>query len=222
MEDKILLVKMKHKRILSFTVALSFLIFISVPAFAGWLIYHKPAFKGKVIDAETKEPIEGAVVVVTYSKETIGIPHKYSSIIDVRETLTDKNGEFYIPRYITVIQPLSFEDMANFIVFKPGYGSLPNYQTVPSGITPGDQEIFFSKDIGSEGELEMWVKEEKGPKLKKGKVTFGIVELPKLKTREERLRASRVGVSGYGSKDLPLLYKALNEEERYLGIPERE
>ena len=68
----------------------------------------------------------------------------------------------------------------------------------------------------------MWVKEEKGPKLKKGKVTFGIVELPKLKTREERLRASRVGVSGYGSKDLPLLYKALNEEERYLGIPELE
>jgi len=222
MDDKILLVKMKHKRILSFTVALSFLIFISVPAFAGWLIYHKPAFKGKVIDAETKEPIEGAVVVVTYSKETIGIPHKYSSIIDVRETLTDKNGEFYIPRYITMIQPLSFEDMANFIIFKSGYGSFPNYQAVPSGITPIDQETFFSRDIGSEGELEMWVKEEKGPVLKISQVTFGIVELPKLKTREERIKASRIGVTEYRSKDLPLLYKALNEEQIDLGIPESE
>ena len=198
------------------------IIFVSGTSFAGWFIYHKPAYKGRVIDAETKEPIEGAVVVVTYTKETMGIPHKYSSIINVRETLTDQNGEFYIPRYFTMIQPLSFEDMANFIIFKPAYGSFPNYQTVPSGITPVEQETFFLQDTGSEGELEMWVKEEKGPVLKISKVTFGIVELPKLRTREERLRASRVGVSGYGSKDLPLLYKVLNEEERYLGIPERE
>lgn len=222
MEDKILLITMNQKKILIFIALLSALVFTSVPAFAGWLIYHKPALKGKVIDAETKEPIEGAVVVVTYSKETLGIPHKYSSIINVRETLTDKNGEFYIPRYITMIQPLSFEGMANFIIFKPGYGSFPNYQTVPSGIPPIDQETFFLKNTGSEGELEMWVKEEKGPVLKISKVTFGVVELPKLKTREERIKASMVGITEYRSKDLPLLYKALNEEERYLGIPERE
>ena len=129
------------------------IILVSGTSFAGWLIYHKPAYKGRVIDAETKEPIEGAVVVVTYTKETMGIPHKYSSIINVRETLTDQNGEFYIPRYITMIQPLSFEDMANFIIFKSGYGSFPNYQAVPSGITPVDQETFFSRDIGSEREL---------------------------------------------------------------------
>ena len=80
MEVEILLVKMNRKRIVILIALLSFLVFASVPAFAGWLIYHKPAFKGKVINAETKGPIEGAVVVVTYTKETLGIPHKYSEL----------------------------------------------------------------------------------------------------------------------------------------------
>ena len=31
-------------------------------------LYSKPEFRGRVIDAETKQPIEGAVVVVLYEK----------------------------------------------------------------------------------------------------------------------------------------------------------
>jgi len=46
----------------------------SSDSFAGWLIYHKPEFKGKVIDAKTKEPLEGAVVVVAYYQKTFGWP----------------------------------------------------------------------------------------------------------------------------------------------------
>ena len=77
-------------RFLNFSVTLGilyeytiiFLIFISIfilnssPSFAIWPIYHKPEFKGKVIDAETKEPIEGAVVVVVYNKITYAIIEK--------------------------------------------------------------------------------------------------------------------------------------------------
>ena len=37
----------------------------------SWPIYSKPEFRGRVIDAETKQPIEGAVVVVLY--EEMGI-----------------------------------------------------------------------------------------------------------------------------------------------------
>ena len=185
-----------------------------------WMIYHKPAFKGKVIDAETKEPIEGAVVVVVYHKTSMGIAHSYSVIINVRETLTDKNGEFYITSYTTLIQPLSWENMANFIIFKPGYGNFPAYQKVPSGIKPKDEQTFFSRDVGKEGELEMWVDGEKQPELKKIKVTFGIVELPKLKTREERLRAITFPSGDVGSKELPLLYKAINEENKRFGLGE--
>lgn len=185
-----------------------------------WMIYHKPAFKGKVIDAETKEPIEGAVVVVTYSKTTHFPPEAQSSTINVREILTDKNGEFYISSYTAIIQPLSTESMANFIIFKPGYGSFPAYQTAPAGIAPVDQQEYFSKDIGREGELELWVKEEKGPELREFKVTFGVVELPRLKTREERLNSLRSANlhDEVPWKAIKKLMHSINEEYKSLGI----
>ena len=47
----------------------------------AWLIYHKPAFKGKVIDAETKKPIEGAVVVVVYKKILAGLGPDRKSVV---------------------------------------------------------------------------------------------------------------------------------------------
>ena len=175
---------------IGFLTVILFSIIAVPPAHAlWWMGYHKPAFKGKVIDAETKEPIEGAVVVVVYHKTSMGIAESYSVTINVKEALTDKNGEFYIPSYTTLIQPLSWENMANFIIFKPGYGNFPVYQRTPSGIKPKDEEIFFSRETGKEGELEMWIDGEKQPELKTIKVTFGVVELPKLKTREEREKA---------------------------------
>ena len=44
--------------------------------FAGWLIYHKPAFRGRIIDAETKKPIEGAVVVAKYVNVNLKLTHR--------------------------------------------------------------------------------------------------------------------------------------------------
>lgn len=110
-------------RILIFSMLL--VAFMATSSEAGWLIYHKPEFKGKVIDAETKEPIEGAVVVVVYNKHTLisGPGGGYTSVIKVKETLTDKNGEFYFSPYTTLIQPNSVEDTAEFIIYKPGYKS---------------------------------------------------------------------------------------------------
>ncbi|MRS01865.1 hypothetical protein EG832_01320 [bacterium] len=181
---------------------------------AGWLIYHKPEFRGKVIDAETKEPIEGAVVVVAYFKYTIGIAGRDTSVIKTKETITGNNGEFYFPAYTTVIQPLSGEDKAEFIIYKPGYGSFPNYQLAPS-FKLTDQEKFFSRGIGGTGDLS-------GTVNTIVKVTFGIVELPKLKTRKERLRAMPSWPSeSPGDKratELPLLYKAIFEEDKRLGL----
>lgn len=200
---------------------ISFLIGSVTPSHAfWWMVYHKPEFKGKVIDAETKEPIEGAVVVVTYSKTTHLPPEAYSRIINVRETVTNKNGEFYIPSYTTIIQPLSSEDMANFIIFKPGYGSFPDWRVSPSKGTEVHFEDFFSMDYGVEKEV-LWREPWKiGAEFKRIKVTFGIVELPKLKTREERLNATHITLTNFRSKDLPLLYKAINEEYKHFGLEE--
>lgn len=187
-------------------------------SYAGWLIYSKPELKGKVIDSETKEPIEGAVVVAMYSKRTIGGPGgAYSSIIKVKEQLTDKKGEFKFSSYTTLIQPLSTESLVTFIVFKPGYGSFPGYHKVLSGIKPKDQETYFSKETGSMGELDMWVKTEKHPDLVRFKVAFGIVELPKLKTKEERRKVS-VGPEGERSdwKNQKQFIKLIRQEWEYL------
>jgi hypothetical protein len=197
------------KYVISCLILASTLILNASYAHAAWLIYHKPEFRGKVIDAATKEPIEGAVVVVIYSKYTAGIAGRDVSVIKAKETLTDKNGEFYFPSYTTIIGPLSGDDHASFLIYKPGYGR-PIYS--PYGITPVYEEIFFSKGIGTTGDLDL------GPNFDMVRITFGIVELPKLTTREERLKAFPITPAHIGSKELPLLYKAINDERRSLGL----
>ncbi|MBI5674555.1 MAG: hypothetical protein HZC48_01840 [Nitrospirae bacterium] len=203
-------------RLKCFFVIVGIVLLLTSESVAGWLIYNKPEFKGKVIDAETKEPIEGAVVVVVYKKHSLisGPGGGYSSVIKIKETLTDKKGEFYFPSYTTVIQPNSIEDYAEFIIYKPGYGSYPNYQVTPHGLNAESEYIFFSKGIGSAGELEALVQR----KIETIKVTFGLVELPKLKTREERLKAITYPYGDVQSKEMPLLYKAINEERQRFGL----
>jgi len=186
--------------------------------FGGWLIYHKPEFKGKVIDAESKAPIEGAVAVVVYNKHSLisGPGGGYSSVIKVKEMLTDNNGEFHFPAYTTLIQPNSVEDFAEFIIYKPGYGNFPNQQTIPRGLGAESEELFFSKGIGNTGELEALVHGE----IKMIKITFGIVELPMIKSVEEWLKSQPSTPTDFGAKELPLLYQAINEERKRHGLGE--
>ena len=200
--------------------ALLFLIalFAPAPSHASWLIYNKPAFHGKVIDAETKEPIEGAVVVVEYKKGTIGVPQAYYSVMEVKEALTDKNGDFHIPSYTTIIQPLSIEGYASFIIYKPGYASFPGYilgekyrasAPLKHKMSLDAIEEYFSRPLGETGEIK-W-------DIGKATVTYGIVELPKLQTREERIKAKPAPVGEKSDwKKQKQLIKAIREEWRYL------
>ncbi len=205
--------KKKGFRIFSAAVIIVFLI---AAAFPGWLFFHKPAFRGRVLDAGTGEPIEGAVVVVMYYKERI-VYHLFlrviaamlggmSDIIEVKETLTDKNGDFGIAPYTAMINPLTREGDTDFIIFKPGYGRLP------LGF-PGDgMEKFFSEHFGIKGELEDYIPYE-GRKMVQ--ITFGIVTLPKMKTGEV---SSPSRPSALNSGNSPLLHKVVNEYRRSLGF----
>jgi len=185
--------------------------------FAGWLIYHKPAFRGMVIDAETKKPIEGAVVVAMYYKYPIisGPGGGSASIMHIKEALTDKKGEFRIPSYTTVIQPLSIEDLTEFIIYKPGYGSHPVSLTYPLFyFRPYEEEGFFSKKLGTKEEKHVL---KLGKTIKTLSINYGVVELPPLKTRKERLGAVPSTPTDE-IKDTPLLYKAINEEYKGFGL----
>jgi hypothetical protein len=181
---------------------------------ASWLIYHKPAFKGKVIDAETKQPIEGVVVVVVYRTWQWWFLEAYPKIVNIRETLTDKQGIFRIPSYTTIIDPVSISRFVDFIIFKPGYG----YPT-PSGMSADDREIFFSEGFGEMRDMELLtgsVQEGNGPHMRWFKITFGIVELAPVKTWEERRNAIPGDITDYPKSKYPILNDINHEEYQWV------
>ncbi len=97
-------------------------------------------FKGKVIDADTKEPIEGAIVVASWTEEAPTAAGSTSRLRDVKETLTDKNGEWAIKgpsgkgifSWLRFFTSLYSARPPVFIVFKPGYCSWPKGFGVPA------------------------------------------------------------------------------------------
>jgi len=142
---------------------ISLLIIIFFPLSAGCAITKEfGPYYGKVIDAETKEPIEGAAVLVVFYTESYGPAGAITHYADALETATDKNGEFNFPPHrITLFRPLQgWVKHGYFTIFRPGFGHYPESKVVkpmfvPNGSLPKDQYI--------------------------------IIELPKYKSKEERL-----------------------------------
>lgn len=189
--------------------AVMLIIFFLSPQIAGagsgWLIYHERLFKGKVIDVETKEPIEGAVVVAQYHSNVLGPAGSHTTLIDVQEALTDSKGEFFIPSKTRIISPLSVGDDTSFLVWKPGY----NRKDIWGG-------YFFAKEPGTIENRPTHT--DRGLELKP--MTMGIVELVRLKTKEERLQGMPSPVGDLDQKQVNLI-KAINEEREYLGLKGR-
>ena len=149
-------------RILSLFV-LSLLLLLS----SGCAVMHTYGdYYGKVIDTETKEPLEGAAVLAVYYTQQYGVAGPVTYYVDAQETVTDKKGEFKIPsNTVFTFRPLSsFEPKAWFTIFKPEYGCYPWHKGVkpmfvPNGTLPENQHVT--------------------------------IELPKLKTKEERVENQR-------------------------------
>ncbi len=70
---------------------------------------------GQVVDAETNQPIEGAVVLVEWTK-TKGYGFTYTESYKVAETLTDKDGKFNLPGCYS-----PFVNEPDVTVYKKGY-----------------------------------------------------------------------------------------------------
>jgi hypothetical protein len=163
-------------------------------------------FRGKVIDADTGAPIEEAVVVIYWYEETRTlIGDSNARLKDVKETLTDKNGEWsfvgeegepYNPHpYFSLILPIYYTKEPEFIIFKPGYCSWPKgfyIETCAGRLKPAGNE-----------------------KLSKGET----VELLKLLKKEDRLRNLPGPVSGERSLEKQKEFiRLLNEENANLGL----
>ena len=87
-------------------------------------------YQGKVIDADTLKPIEGAVVVAIWRKTRAGIAGSDTRFKDAKETLTDKKGEWSITgpegdvdKLIGILQVIGvfITKAPEFIIYKPGY-----------------------------------------------------------------------------------------------------
>jgi hypothetical protein len=181
------------------------LIMTATSSEANWLIYHEPELKGTILDIETKQPLEGAAVVAVYKKATLGLgAGSLSSIIHIRETLTDKDGNFRIPSYWTLIQPFSWQIPNYVLIYKPGYVRL---------------------DMGTWHFIGQELKEEQGgswPGLTGLRYRLrgrGIVELPLFRTMEERRLSIPLPIGDESDyKKQTIFIRLLNEEQKNLGL----
>lgn len=76
-------------------------------------------YEGKVIDAETGQPIEGVVVLGTWSRAIATPGGSVYSYYDAMETVTDKNGYFKIKGLGLLV--LSNVAPMDVVIFKVGY-----------------------------------------------------------------------------------------------------
>ena len=166
-------------------------------------------FRGRVVDADTKEPLEGTVVVASWYKESwIPLGETMVKLKDVKETLTDKNGKWSIrgpsgggtnslSYYFAVAGVFYHTREPEFIIFKPGYCSWPNGLQIESC----KGRMKWGDGGSSKGDT---------------------IELPKLTNREDRIRAQSLQLPlGPGALDkMKELIKLKNEERRSLGLGE--
>jgi hypothetical protein len=146
-----------------------------------------------VIDAETKAPLAGAVVVVHWLRDRVYPFHSVAENYAVREVITDDEGRFFLDvRDVEERAPKRTRRPA-FFVFLPGYGSYPRTHVSPRGFTGG---IF----------------EREG----------AVVELPRLETPEERRKHLFLFGHGDFSdrpfKELPELVRRINAERSAIGL----
>ena len=176
----------------------SFLV-LSLFFFSGCTISNDYGpYKGKVVDAETNEPVEGAVVLLKF--HTIfqlspgGAVYKYA---DALEVMTDTNGEFSIPAYTVEAFRLfhKWDPYEDVTIFKPGYGVFPEHPESVSDSSRGRRLLAENKYI--------------------------TVKFPKLKTLEEHkqnirdLHIPKFDVPYEKQKNLLLIG---NKERKRLGL----
>jgi hypothetical protein len=89
-------------------------------------------YRGKVIDANTGQPLAGAAVVAAWFLDHPLAVHGTARAAHVIEVLTDAQGEFAIPRW-TQVTPIGSMEEPRFTIYFPGYGPFLGFQRAPKG-----------------------------------------------------------------------------------------
>lgn len=150
------------------------LLVLATAAHAG---YRGP-FEGRVVDADTLEPIQGAVVFVQWTYVRIGM--ETETLYDTAEILTDEQGYFQIKKKWSWNPWTNWRLMSDVIIFKAAYAA---FQTRAWWRLPE-----FAKNYKELAEMEgrrVPAAEPVKVENEDGKFLF---LLKKLTTKEERLR----------------------------------
>ncbi len=155
-------------------------------------------FSGKVADAETGQPIRGAVVLIGFYTKSPSVGGMVWSFADAVEILTDENGEFQLPlEFVYSFQAFAvWEDDCEVSIFKPSYGAYPMHPKV--FCTPNLQNSMVIPE--------------------KEYITF---HLPRLATRQER-EENLMNIwspGGITSDKMTMLKKLEDEEYAYVFGP---
>jgi len=155
----------------------------------GHLIYSSGPLRGRVVDADTGQPLAGAAVVAAWFLEQPTAVHGTATAYDVVEVLTDDKGEFVVPHQTHVTLVGSVNE-PRITIYMPGYGPYPGFQRAP-----------------------------KGEAMRTAFQELTVVELVRGKTREERLRHQNWALPfGVSEEQIPNLYRLLNAEARDLDL----
>lgn len=167
-------------------------------AAGGCTFTHKfGPYSGQVVDAETGEPIEGAVVLIGFHTKSSSVGGWVHRFADAFEVLTDTNGEFRLyPKRVTSFRAMSIWDKhCDVTIFKPGYG-----------VYPGNKKAFGEPSYSPSWSLPEGIH-----------VTF---HLPKLLTIKEKIINLHLIMEPAGIKPekMELLRKLENQERINVGL----
>lgn len=159
----------------------------------GRMVYTSGPYRGTIVDAETKKPLAGAVVLAIWFRETIVLVAAHGPAVDYHdslEVLADSGGEFVVPQK-THATPFGKIREPDFVVYYPGYAPYPSLKAQPQG---GDVDIAYERKAFS-------------------------FRLSRLISREERVGLADLPVSSRVPETrIPNLLGLVNKERLDLGL----
>lgn len=164
---------------------------LSLGATTSWA-----AYKGQIVDADTKEPIEGVVVFMEWSYLEFNLmphAHKFAGAYD---TLTDTEGRFSLQRWWS-LNPWRLMFADNLLtIFKSGY----------EPIGGGSWWSLLEYEWGADKGTFIWKLEDGNPVILLKKVS----DIEQRKINMERI--------DYSPTKNNLLKKEINKERQFFGF----
>ncbi len=155
-------------------------------------------WKAQIVDAETRQPVEGVIAVLVWFKMTRTLGGPSPKLYDAEEVVTGPDGRFEVGRRRTfTLNPFTYIQGPEVTIFKRGYGE---WRVKDWDKKPPEWEELDAGDV-----------------LEKAGV---VIELQPLKTREERRRyydSHRWSTPAPADRARRLI-EALRAERAYLGL----